>query len=97
MKFFCDNENKLVYGVGKFENGELEVDDPEDIEYMKENYDYEIENTLKVDESYTVMELREIGKQASINNYNKLRKKELIQAINSAELKRDKIDLGDKQ
>lgn len=40
MKFFCDNENKTVYGVGKFENGELEVNDPEVVEYMKKNYDY---------------------------------------------------------
>ncbi len=41
MKFYSDNENKIVAGVGKFENGELEVNDPEVIEYMRKNYDYE--------------------------------------------------------
>lgn len=45
MEFYSDNENKIVHGVGRFKNGVLKVNDPEDIDYMKNNYKYDEEES----------------------------------------------------
>ena len=41
MKFFCEGADKIVHKIGKFENGVMEVTNPEHIEYMKANYEYD--------------------------------------------------------
>lgn len=51
MQFYNDvDTNKIVYGIGKFVNGVMEVTDKQDIEYMKANYEYDEEEKLTKDD-----------------------------------------------
>lgn len=42
MLFYNDEQaDKIVYQIGQFKDGKLEVDGPKDIEYMKKHYKFD--------------------------------------------------------
>ena len=81
MKFYSKKPDQIVHGIGKFENGVLETDNPEEIETLKQHYEYEEQ---KVDDSYVIEELHDIARGLEITGFSRMKKKELIKEINKA-------------
>lgn len=92
MKFKSDKKDQIVWGIGTFKDGILEVTDENHIEKLKKHGYKTIKNVdivedVKeiVDEDWTVDELRKLASEREIPSYTKLKKDELIKILNADE------------